>query len=98
MSDNLPHQRHSPTSIAAADAAKPTAETQRRRVLEWLTVASSSSVLCGATDEEMQEGMTLAPNTQRPRRVELVRMGLVKDSGRTRPTRSGRQAVVWIAT
>jgi hypothetical protein len=94
MNDSLPSQRHSPTSIAAAEAAKPTAETYRLAVLLWLR---HKGVL-GGTDEEIQSALVMNQNTQRPRRVELVRMGLVKDSGRTRPTRSGRQAVVWIAT
>jgi hypothetical protein len=40
----------------------------------------------------------IPPSTYRPRRVECVEFGLVRDSGLTRPTKSGRAAVVWIAT
>lgn len=52
----------------------------------------------GATDEAlitfgMMHGFTA--NSVRPRRVELVRDGLVVDSGEKRKTRSGRNAIVW---
>lgn len=53
--------------------------------------------LGGATDEEIQRTLDMNPSTQRPRRVELVDAGLIEDSGRTAPTRSGRPAVVWVA-
>ena len=63
------------------------------RVLAYL-----SSVQAGATDEELMDGTGIAPNTLRPRRRELQVMGRVRDSGTKRPTKSGRKAVVWIAT
>lgn len=53
----------------------------------------------GATDEEIINEGTRAgfsANGLRPRRVELVRDGVVIDSGRKRATQSGRQAIVWI--
>src|SRR5690606_26494940 len=34
-------------------------------------------------------------NTERPRRIELQRAGLVLDSGTVRPTSTGQDAVVW---
>lgn len=52
----------------------------------------------GCTDEQIQKAERMDPSTQRPRRVELVRAGLVRDSGRKRRTHSGRFAVVWVAT
>jgi hypothetical protein len=52
----------------------------------------------GLTDEQMQTYLGMNPSTQRPRRIELVRSGLVVDSGFKRPTRSGRDATVWRAT
>lgn len=87
-----PCQAHSETSRAAAEAIEPAAETLRRRVLDFLRGVAD----LGATDEDMQLIMKMNPSTQRPRRIELVEMGLVLDSGRTRPTRSGRKAVVWV--
>jgi hypothetical protein len=47
------------------------------------------------TDEEMQRKTGMNPSTQRPRRVELLRLGLVKATGETRRTASGRRAAVW---
>jgi len=49
----------------------------------------------GRTDEEIQRMLKLNPSTQRPRRIELVQAGKVRDSGRTRKTKSGRAATVW---
>lgn len=54
----------------------------------------------GATDEEIiREVMRAgyAMNTIRPRRVELVRAGVVADSGHLRETAAGRWAIVWVA-
>jgi hypothetical protein len=85
------HQSHSPTSHAAALSIEPNAGSLRAAVLEAIRGATD-----GLTDEEMQAMMEMNPSTQRPRRVELVRGGFVEDSGRQRPTRSGRGAVVWV--
>ncbi len=79
------------TSEAAADAIEPKAGTLRAEVLAAIRAAND-----GLTDHEMQSALAMNPSTQRPRRVELVEHGLVVDSGRTRCTPSGRQAVVWI--
>lgn len=87
----LPFQAHSATSRQAAEDAKPGAATERRKVLLYLQSRGED----GATDEECQLALSMNPSTQRPRRVELVRSGLVKDSGRKRRTASGREAVVW---
>lgn len=87
-----PAQHHSVTSVQAAERIEPDAKTLRHRVLMVLKVNG------GLTDEEMQLGIPMNPSTQRPRRIELVNMGLVVDSGLTRLTRSGRKATVWRAT
>ena len=89
----LPFQKHSDTSISAAFEAEPAAGTQKTRILEYLRKYRDS----GATDEDMQLYLGMNPSTQRPRRIELVQQGLVRDSGTTRPTRAGRQATVWMA-
>lgn len=88
-----PYQRHSQTSRNAASSAEPTAGTKRAQALAYLR----SQGAVGATDEEMQAHIPMNPNTQRPRRVELVMAGLVKDSGRCRRTQGGDLAVVWVA-
>ncbi len=89
----LPAHNGRPTSRAAAEAMRDEARTLRARVL-WLLRALGAH---GATDEEIQRALAMNPNTQRPRRVELVRDGRACASGQRRPTASGRQAVVWVA-
>lgn len=89
-----PAQRHSPTSVAAAEAIKGKAVSLRQAVLNFLREQGD----LGATDEEMQGRLQMPGNTQRARRVELMKMGLVMYSARTRKTKSGRDAAVWIAT
>jgi protein involved in temperature-dependent protein secretion len=80
-----------PTSVEAAVANKPNRITQRQALLEWLQVRGDY----GATDEEMQSFMEA--NTQRPRRVELWRLGLIRKKATTRMTLSKRRATVWVA-
>ncbi len=52
----------------------------------------------GATDEEIRLALNMRPDTCRARRCELRDARLVHDSGRRRPTASGRGAVVWVAS
>lgn len=89
-----PAQQHSATSVEAAEAIKPRVNELQQLVLRFMAERGDD----GATDEEGIEGTGLAPNTFRPRRIELVSAGMVKDSGKTRPTKSGRAATVWVAT
>lgn len=88
-----PAQAHSHTSIEAAEAIEASATTLRVRVYNAIVDAG----LEGMTDQELQIALGMDPSTERPRRVELVERGLVVDGRRTRATRSGRQATVWIA-
>ncbi|NBW15924.1 MAG: hypothetical protein EBR82_48865 [Caulobacteraceae bacterium] len=85
-----PSARGSVTSAAAADSLDgETLNAMQRRVLELLQATPG-----GLTDEEMQTRLGMNPSTQRPRRIELARRGLVVEAG-TRKTSSGRWAVVW---
>jgi hypothetical protein len=86
-----PYVPHSPTSKAAAKSVKSLAANMRRRVLDCLRERGPM------TDEEMQDYLKMNPSTQRPRRIELVLMREVGDSGVKTLTRSGRMAVVWRA-
>ena len=90
--DQPPSVRSSATSIAAAESIKPSAARLRQQVLEHIRECG------GCSDEQGMEATGLQPNTYRPRRCELVDCGQVIDSGRKALTRSGRSAVVWIAT
>ena len=88
-----PAQSHSPTSQAAAASIQRRVGPLHAKILSYLC-----AVPAGATDEEMQSGLNMAANTQRPRRRELELVGLVKDSGTVKRTQSGRNAVVWVLT
>ena len=85
------YQPHSETSRESAKKIESNAKTLRGEVLRFLTERPGA----GATDEEIQLGLGLNPSTQRPRRIELVERGVVRDSGLKRSTKSGRRAVVW---
>lgn len=80
------------TSAAAADALDATTlNAMQRRVLAYLEQHGP------ATDEEIATGLGMNPSTERPRRIELARAGLIAEAG-TRRTISGRNATVWQAT
>lgn len=90
MNDDAPFVRGSATSEAAArsvDAAK-----LRARVFDC--VNDSGSV--GRTCDEIEEHTGLTHQTASARVRELVLRGDIIDSHRTRKTRSGRAATVWI--
>lgn len=91
FTQRAPAVRGSVTSAQAADSLGPaTLNAMQRRVYEFLRTCGAF----GATDEEMQLALGMNPSTQRPRRIELVRRGLVVEDG-TRRTASGRNASVW---
>jgi hypothetical protein len=87
-----PAVESSRTSLAAADAIQGRAASLRAQVLALLQRHPE-----GLTDEAMQDALGMQGSTQRPRRVELVGLGLVVDSGRTAKTKSGRSASLWVA-
>jgi len=83
-----------PTSIAAADAIKPCADTLRARVLAYIREQGPT----GATDDECQAALNMGGSTQRPRRVELFQQGKICMAATMRRTRTGRKANVWVTT
>jgi hypothetical protein len=88
-----------PTQVAAAAAALPRTGTWRRWVLDaigaaWPVRPDGSG---GLTDEEIEDALGIGGNTERPRRKELEEAGLILDSGATRPTSTGKAAIVWVA-
>jgi len=92
FTQRAPAARGSITSAQAADSLGPaTLNAMQRRVLELLQATPE-----GLTDEEMQKRLGMNPSTQRPRRIELARRGMVVEAG-TRKTASGRNASVWRA-
>jgi predicted ArsR family transcriptional regulator len=51
----------------------------------------------GSTADEAEAALGIAGNSLRPRLVELREMKLIRASGMTRKTRTGRSAIVWQA-
>jgi hypothetical protein len=92
IGDDAPYVAHSETSKAAAEAIEPSTSTLRAAVFQHIKSQGAN----GATDDEVQVSLGMNPSTQRPRRIELCDAGAVVDSGLCRPTRSNRQAVVWV--
>ena len=88
-----PHQWHSDTSRAAAEAIAPKFGTITRDVLLQL-----SRVPDGLTDEEGQQAAGMQGNSYRPCRVALMDKGFVVDSGHRRKTHQRKDAVVWCVT
>lgn len=82
----------SPTSRASGGRIRQDAGRLEVRVLDALRDAGRE----GLTDAEIEEVTGLGGNTARPRRVRLVELAHVIDSGRRRRTTSGRLATVWI--
>ena len=90
---SAPYQRHSATSKAAAKAIEPVAGTQRGRMLAQIKEFG----FFGMTDQDFSRICFLPGDSVRPRRGELLKAGLIVNSGRTRKTPKGRDAVVWVA-
>lgn len=82
-----------PTSRAAAKRVEPRTGSMRAKVLAWFRQRTD-----GGTDEELIDahGGPAVASTVRPRRIELVAGKFLRDSGRTRKTRAGLDAVVWV--
>ena len=89
----MPPASGSATSQAAAQSITQDTNGQRAAVLEFIR----SMNVWGATDQEVQQQLDMGGSTQRPRRRELQQAGLIEDSGQTRPTCAGRQAILWVA-
>jgi hypothetical protein len=86
-----PAQRHSATSLAAAESIAPALSQKRRDLLVWIIERRFD----GATDNELIADLVAegwSPNTPRPRRVELVKGGWLEAIG------EAEGSTVWAAT
>lgn len=88
-----PYARSSDTSMAAAVDIEPHAGTMRAQVLDFIRARGDE----GATDDEIEVALDMRHQTASARRNDLAGLKWVVDSGRTRLTRSGRKATVWVA-
>jgi hypothetical protein len=87
-----PHESTSETSCAAAQSIAGGIGRLQGLVLDALTALGDT----GSTDDELEVGLGIKHQTVSARRRELVLKGLVRNSGRTRLTRSKRAATVWV--
>jgi predicted ArsR family transcriptional regulator len=78
---------------AARQAAFFFAGTQRARIYDALQGAAPA----GLTADELEHRLGLSGNAVRPRLLELAEMGAIKRTDRTRRTRSGALALLWVA-
>jgi hypothetical protein len=93
MSDDVPYERNSATSQAAAvSLSAKTLGRLEALVLQHVTNAGNQ----GITDDELEVLTKLSHQTVSARRRGLVLQGLVKDSGVVRLTRAERKATVWV--
>lgn len=95
----------SPAENAPGKAHRTARDTERKAAREIAprTGTSRAKVLFSIdalpqTDDELQRRLSMNPNTQRPRRVELVEGGYIEDSGERRKTASNSDAIVWQVT
>ena len=82
----------SATSRAAAEQIEPHAGTQRAAILAYIREHD------GATRQELCLALNMPNNSVCPRVIELLKMHLIRATTATRPTTSGRAAVVLEAT
>lgn len=87
-----PFSRNSKTSKKAAFDNMPRSGSQRRRVLE----AIENNGLFGYTRHELSKDLKILDSAADARVWELLQVGWVVETERTRPTSSGSQAAVLI--
>lgn len=87
-----PFQRHSDTSRQAAISVMPKLGDLHRKV--WAYIRDSG----GCTDEQGATALAMNPSTYRPRRIELMRAGYIREALEPGLTRAGKNAVVWTVT
>lgn len=88
---------HQETAQKAAKAIAVRSGTQRAAVLLHL-LEDHQAGLIGSCDELISAVTGLGPSSERPRRVELVNMGLVEPTGKTVRTSTGYEAMTWRIT
>jgi predicted transcriptional regulator len=86
----IPKYAHgSDTSRRAAESVVPHIGRLQVEILNHIIAAE------GATCDELERALGLRHQTASARIHELVKVGLLRDSGTKRRTASGRSAVVW---
>lgn len=89
------HAGDPPTAWQASVLAALRAPTLRKRVLVAFWQFSGDQ---GLTDYELSNALSCLRTSAGKRRLELQRIGLVRDSGKRRPTDTATAAVCWELT
>lgn len=87
MTDPDLFQPHSETSREAAERIRPAKGALHAKIMGHLERGPD-------TDEGIAIALEMNPSTARPRRIELVRAGMLRQAG-TSITSSGRRAALW---
>ncbi len=88
-----PHQKGSDTSREAARSAAECAPTKRAEVYGYILARGDA----GATDAEIEGGLSMLRQSVCARRNELVKLGMIRDSGHRRNSpHTGRRCAVWV--
>lgn len=90
----LPYNKGSATSKEAAESMRPFAGNIREKVCGWIATSGSFGMTC----DQIEFIYDRSHQTVSARIRELAKANRIKDSGRVRPTRSGRNAVVWVVS
>lgn len=85
--------KHRHDHPATAKRAAASISLKNKQAAHWRILMALYNV--AMTDEDMQKELEMNPNTQRPRRVELVEKGWVEPYHHTKFTESGREAMLW---
>ena len=88
-----PYTPNSVTSREAAESIADVAGRLRRQVYQYIVSRGDG----GTTDDGAEVVLDMKHTTYTARRGELVKQGLVTDSGNKGVTRSGRRATIWVA-
>lgn len=88
---SMPPHNQRDTSIEAAQSVIAHRGGDLHRIAEYLQAQG----LPGATCDEVELALGMTHQTASARVHDLMRMDVIQDVGRRRPTRSGRQAIAW---
>ena len=92
--DLPPYQKGSDTSREAARSVAEDAPTKRAEVYGYILARGDA----GATDAEIERGLSMLRQSVCGRRNELVRLRMIRDSGRRRTSpQTERLCAVWVA-
>jgi len=90
---NIPYQKGSATSKAAAEAQKPRAPSKIQQIYQFMLERGDH----GATDDEIRHGTRMIASTAGARRRDLECLGGCMKTDRRRLTSNGHEAAVYVA-